>query len=212
VALAGLSFCALPVSAETQISVFGGANWNFSSDVTTTGVGTHSVDWDGESFEMPPYWGVRGVYWMSPSSNWGFGIDYVHAKAAADLDGIPGTPYDRLEFTDGLNLLMLDVLYRFSPAMNGTLVPYVGAGVGLAIPHVEVTIGASETYEYQLTGAAAQVLAGLEYKLDKSWSLFTEARLSYAHIEADLTGGGTLETDLVSPQIAVGLTYRFSSF
>jgi lipid A oxidase len=200
--------------AETQISVFGGANWNFSSDVTLSGVSgvpdrTDSIDWDGKSFEMPPYWGVRGVYWLSPSSSWGFGIDYVHAKAAADLDG---TPYERLEFTDGHNLLMFDVLYRFSPAMNGTLVPYVGVGVGMAIPHVEVTVGSSETYEYQLAGPAAQVLAGLEYKLDKSWSLFTEARISYAHIEADLKGGGSLETDLWSPQLAVGLTYRFSGF
>jgi lipid A oxidase len=210
-AVAGVWACSQPALAETQISVFGGANWNFSSDVKATGVPEYSVDWEGRSFEMPPYWGVRGTYWLNPKSSWGFAIDYAHAKAAADLDGPAGQTYDRLEFTDGNNLLFLEVLYRFSPAMNGTLVPYVGAGAGVTIPHVEVTFRESgdRTYEYQLAGPAAQILAGLEYKLNERWSLFTEAKLAYSHIEADLDGGGTLETDLWSPQLAIGVTYRF---
>jgi lipid A oxidase len=138
-AVAGVCVCSVPALAETQISVFGGANWNFSSDVKATGVPDYTVDWDGKSFEMPPYWGVRGTYWLSPSSNWGFAIDYAHQKAVADLDSAAGESYDRLEFTNGNNVLLLEVLYRFSPAMNGTLVPYVGAGIGVTIPHVEVT-------------------------------------------------------------------------
>ena len=219
-AIAGVCLCSLPALAETQISVYGGANWNFSSDVrvrapSLPGGDERSIDWDGGSFDMPPYWGVRGAYWLSKSSNWGFAIDFTHAKAIAQLDGAAGGVYDRLEFTDGNNLLMFEVLYRFSPMMNGTLVPYVGAGAGVTIPHVEVTLAAdpgNKTYEYQLAGPAARILAGLEYKLNESWSLFTEAKLSYSHISADLQGGGRLETDLWSPELAVGLTYRFSSF
>jgi lipid A oxidase len=215
-AIAGLCAFSLPAAAETQISVFGGANSNLSSDVKVGGTGTaadgtSSIDWDGNSFELPPYWGVRGTYWLSGSkSNWGFAIDFVHSKAVADLDGAAGNKFDRLEFTDGNNILLFDVLYRFNPLMNGKLVPYVGAGIGVTIPHVEVTpVGGSKTYEYQLTGVAAQVLAGLEYKLNEKWSVFAEGRFSYSHIEADLQGGGTLETDLWSPQIAVGVSYRF---
>src|SRR5262245_1904910 len=217
-ALAVASICAfsLPAAAETQISVFGGANWNFGSDVKVSGTGTsadktQSIDWDGDSFELPPFWGVRGTYWLSNSSSWGFAIDYAHTKAIADLGGAAGDNFSRLEFTDGNNLLMLDVLYRFSPMMRGTLVPYVGAGIGVTIPHVEVTLKdtGSKTYEYQCCGFAAQILAGLEYKLNDKWSLFTEARLSYSHIDADLKDGGSLETDIWSPQIAVGLSYRF---
>jgi lipid A oxidase len=211
-ALAGLCAFSLPAAAETQISVFGGANSNLSSDVKLKGTGvdeTRSIDWDGASFELPPYWGVRATYWAN--ANWGFAIDYVHAKAVADLSGAAGNTYDRLEFTDGNNILLFDVLYRFSPMMNNTLVPYVGAGIGVTIPHVEVTLNGvtNTTYEYQLTGVAAQILAGLEYKLSANWSLFTEARLSYSQIQADLTGGGTLETELWSPQLAIGLSYRF---
>jgi lipid A oxidase len=214
-AFAGLCALSLPAGAETQISVFGGANSNFSSDVTLEGGtgkdGTQSIDWDGKSFELPPYWGVRGTYWLSSAPNWGVAIDYVHSKAVADLSGVAGNTFNRLEFTDGNNILLVDVLYRFNPMMHGTLVPYVGAGIGVTIPHVEVTLNGvnNTTFEYQLTGMAAQVLAGLEYKLNEKWSLFTEGRLSYSHISADLQGGGRLETDLWSPQLAVGLSFRF---
>jgi lipid A oxidase len=212
-AFAGVCVCSAPALAEMQISVYGGANWNFSSDVSLSapsGSDERSFDWEGGVFAMPPYWGVRGTYWLGKTSPWGFAIDYTHQKATADLDA--SDPYTRLEFTDGNNLLIFEVLYRFNPMMRGALVPYVGAGIGVTIPHVEVTLKAdpsNETFEYQCCGAAAQILAGLEYKLNDTWSLFTEAKLSYSHISADLSGGGQLETDLWSPAIALGLTYRF---
>jgi len=216
-AVAGYCLLSLPAQAdEMQLSVFGGANWNLSSDVKLRNAGvpdeTRSIDWDGASFDLPPYWGVRGTYWLQPGAGWGFAIDYAHQKATAD--GIPDGTFDRLEFTDGNNVLLIEALYRFSPVMDGALVPYVGAGVGVAIPHVEVTLAETgdRTFEYQLAGAAAQILAGLEYKLSDQWSLFSEARLSYSHIDADLEGGGSLETDLWSPQLAIGVTYRFPGF
>jgi lipid A oxidase len=215
VVIAGLCLCPLPAAAEPQLSIYGGFNANFSSDVSLRAGPINddrSVDWEGGGVDFPPYWGVRGIYWLSRSSSWGFAIDYTHQKATAEIDFGADLIFDRLEFTDGNNLLIFEVLYRFAPAMNGTLVPYVGVGAGVTIPHVEVTLdNGSRTSEYQLAGPAAQVLAGLEYKLDNSWSLFTEAKLSYSHISADLNGGGRLETELWSPQLAIGLTYRFPS-
>lgn len=216
VALTGLCLWPLQATSQTQISVYGGANWNFGSDVTLDAPGVRderSVDWEGGSFDMPPYWGVRGTYWFGPTLPWGVAVDFTHTKATADLNLATDPTYDRLEFTDGNNLLMVDLLYRVDPILNGTLMPYVGAGVGVTIPHVEVTLDAdpgNETYEYQLAGPAAQAFAGLEYKMTPSWSVFTEAKLSYSHISADLNGGGSLETDLWSPQLAIGLTYRFT--
>ncbi|HWE21871.1 MAG TPA: outer membrane beta-barrel protein [Hyphomicrobiaceae bacterium] len=216
-AVVGLALWSLPARAETQISVYGGVNGNFGSDVRVNAPGVsleQSVDWDGKSFEMPPYWGVRGTYWLSKSSNWGLAIDYTHTKAVAELDSGLGDTFNRLEFTDGNNLLFLEVLHRFNPMWQGALVPYVGAGVGVTIPHVEVTLKTdppNRTFEYQLAGPAAQILAGLEYKLNESWSLFSEAKLSYSHISADLDGGGRFETDLWSPQLAIGVTYRIPS-
>jgi lipid A oxidase len=214
VAVAGFCLCPPAAVSETQISVFGGINWNFGSTVTVNAPGVpgghdeRSVDWDGGSFEMPPYWGVRATYWLG--KHWGLAVDFIHTKALADINFAADPVYDRLEFTDGNNLLLFEVLYRFNPTMNGALVPYIGAGVGVTIPHVEVTFDSgSKTYEYQLAGPAVQILAGLEYKLSPTWSLFTELKLGYSHISADLKGGGQLETDLWSPQLALGATYRF---
>jgi lipid A oxidase len=208
---------AAPARAETQISVFGGVNENFSSRVKLDKGAVsedRSMDWDGKSFDPPPYWGVRGTYWFNSGPGWSVALDYVHAKAYADLDFKTDPTYSRLEFTDGLNLLTLNAMYRFAPVLNDRLVPYVGAGAGLSIPHVEVSLKAypdQNTFEYQLTGVAAQALAGLEYRLGSSWSVFAEARLSYARVEADLAGGGNLETDIWSPQWAIGLSYRFGA-
>jgi lipid A oxidase len=214
---AGLCLPWRPALAEVQISVFGGLNENLGSTVRLDKAPAseqRSIDWEGKSFEMPPYWGVRGTYWLGTASPWGVAIEFTHAKAVADLNFATDPTYSRLEFTDGNNLLTANLLYRFSPVLNGTFVPYVGAGAGVAIPHVEVSLKAfpgEKTYEYQLAGPAAQAMIGFEYKLSEAWSVFSEAKLSYSHLNADLTGGGQITTHLWSPQLAIGLSYRFSS-
>jgi len=203
--------------AETQISVYGGLNTNFKSPVTMNKSGVtddRTIEWEGKSFQTPPYWGVRGTYWLGNASHWGLAIDFTHAKAYADLDFASDPTYSRLEFTDGNNLVTLNLMYRLDPVLNGTLVPYVGIGAGVAIPHVEVALKAypdERTFEYQLAGPAAQGIAGVEYRLSDAWSLFAEAKLSYSHLDTDLTGGGSLKTYLWSPHIAVGLSYRFGA-
>jgi len=201
--------------AEMQIGVYGGANSNFSSPATLS-KGTlrdeRTMDWEGRPFEMPPYWGAQATYWLNAGAGWGVGLDYTHTKAYAPLNFATDPVYRHLEFTDGNNLVILNLMYRFSPLMDGRLLPYVGAGGGLAIPHVEVKLKAfpgQDTWEYQLAGGAAQVLGGFEYRLTGPWSLFAEGKLSYSHLATDLEGGGHLNTYLWSPQLLVGLSYRF---
>jgi len=36
---------------------------------------------------MPPYWGVRGIYWLENQSGWGLALEYTHSKAYAKLNG-----------------------------------------------------------------------------------------------------------------------------
>jgi lipid A oxidase len=202
--------------AEVQIQVYGGVNGNFSSDVSVRKPGVvtdnRSIDWDGKSFAMPPYWGARGIYWLDSSPNWGVAIEFTHAKAYAKLGGAAGAVYDRLEFTDGNNIFTANVLHRFDPWLHYRIRPYAGLGVGLAVPHVEVELVGDpgpRTYEYQVTGVAVQGLVGLEMPLGANWSGFIEGKMTYTRIDADLKGGGSLKTDLWSPHLAVGLSYRF---
>ncbi len=203
-----------------EIGIYGGVGESIDSDVkySAGGLGyTHkNVEWDGDSFGPAPYWGARLTYWPSSMPNWGFMLDYTHAKMIADENsgGTPagaagniGATYDRLEFTDGLNLVTVNALYQYD--RWGSFKPYIGAGVGLAIPHVEVDSNGSNTREYQVTGIAAQVLVGGKYALDENFSLFGEYKLSYADIEADLENGGTLETEGVTNHFLVGISYKF---
>src|SRR4029077_13027279 len=96
-------FCvtALAAHAEMQISVYGGMNTNFDSKGTLNKNGVHeerTFEWDGLSFQMPPYWGVQGTYWFNRGASWGIAIDYTHAKAYADLNFATDPTHSHLEF------------------------------------------------------------------------------------------------------------------
>lgn len=213
-ALAVTGITATPTRAEVQIQAYGGLNENFSSDVSVRKGAvsdTRSVDWDGKSFALPPYWGVRGIYWFNSHPNWGVAVDYMHAKAYGKIKFATDPVYSTLEFTDGNNILTGNLMYRFGDPMQ-RIRPYMGVGLGLAIPHVEVGLKAfpgQDTFDYQVTGLAALALAGLEFQITPAWSAIVEGKLSYTQIDADLKGGGSLKTDIWSPHLAIGLSYRF---
>ena len=196
--------------AEGTVSVYGGFNASPHSVVKTTAPGgaltRNSVGWDGASFSMPPYYGVRGTWWLDQAPEWGVALDFTHSKVKADP--LPAG-FTTLEFTDGINFLTANLLYRHD--MGTQLTPYGGVGVGLSIPHVETngpTVGGFSTLEYQVTGIAAQALIGVDYKIDDYWSVFGELKSTYGQVEADLNGGFKLDTDIISNQIIVGVTYK----
>lgn len=202
-----------PAAAEFVLSAYVGANGSPDSDVDYNfdqGRGSQSdeVGWNGESDEFPPFFGVRATWWLDAYPNWGFAIDNVHAKVAADP--MP-RDFKTLEFTDGVNMLTANVQYRWL-FDNSRWVPYTGIGVGITMPHVEVKNqdGSSDTSEYQFGGPSAQALIGLEYKIDDRWSVFAEGKIAKFWLDVDLDGGdGSLETDIVSRQIAIGVNYTF---
>lgn len=223
-----------PAAAEMQFSAYFGYGPSHDSDVTVaqpngTNITLGGVNWDDDSFNPdsgPPYYGLRLTYWKPAKPNWGIALDYTHAKVKPDLaqtvaangtrDGAAvngqeplSNTVSKLEFTDGLNLLTLNLLYRWDKPNHWT--PYVGAGAGLSIPHVEFrrNNGGPQTFEYQVTGAAVQALAGLEKRFNDRWGVFGEYKISYAQNEADLAGGGTLETDIFTHHLIFGLSYHF---
>jgi lipid A oxidase len=231
-AAVALLLLASPAAAEFQIGGYGGWSDSFDSDIKInqpggTNLTLHDVPWESESFEPPPYWGVRGAYWLDSAPNWGLMVDYHHAKVIADQgatvsvsgtrDGLPVGPKDRvgnsfdiMEFTDGLNEIFFGGQYRW---IGARWTPYVGAGVGFAFPHVEFRRGPGlpKTFEYQVTGVAVEALAGLEYSITPRLSAFADYKLSFSTNDADLQGGGTLETDVLTNQVIFGLSWRFGA-
>ena len=198
----------LAAQAQVELSFYGGVQSAPHSDVFISGDPAYPdktrVKWEGRSFDPPPYYGLRATYWASDS--FGYGLDFTHTKVYADAAS-RGTAFDTLEFTDGLNTLTANAYRRFGSVGGAT--PYVGAGLGVAIPHVEVSNGVTDTSGYQLTGPAATVLAGASYPVSDRFSVFGEYKFTYSQNEADLDGGGTLSTDVITNAVNVGVSFSF---
>jgi len=209
---ASICLLILPAAAfaEVELSFYGGVQSAPSSDVTirdddVIADDDFSVDWEGRSADAPIYYGIRATKWQS--NTFGYGLDFAHNKVYPQDDELPAG-YDVLEFTDGLNTLTVNAYRRWSRAF-GEVSPYVGGGVGVAVPHVEVTNGESETFGYQLTGPAATWIAGATYPINDQWSVFGEYKGTFSSNSAELDTGGTLETDVVTNAVNLGLSFNF---
>lgn len=206
----GLCLLISPAAAEVEVSVYGGFQQALPSDVTIAGDDEIAdrdlnITWDGKPFTAPPYYGLRITQWQS--GTFGYGLEFTHNKIYPQ-DGELPTDISRLEFTDGLNTLTANAYYRFDALPQG-ITPYVGGGLGVAVPHVEVTSGDSRTAEFQITGPAATMMAGASFPIADQWSVFGEYKSTFTSNEGDLVGGGTVRTDVVTSAINLGLSFSF---
>lgn len=205
-----LALTPVSVAAEVELSFYGGAQNAPHSDVFISGDDAYPsetfIGWEGRSFDAPPYYGLRATIWRNAEI--GYGLDFAHNKIYPQEGELDGTPFETLEFTDGLNTLTLNAYRRWQGGF-GSLTPYVGGGLGLSIPHVEVSNGETETFGYQITGPAATWIAGASYPINDTWSVFGEYKGTYTQNTADLDGGGTLETDVITNAVNVGVSFSF---
>lgn len=197
--------------AETELSFYGGVQTSPHSRVTGTSPDGGDVDeligWEGRSFDMPPYYGLRATWWRTETL--GYGLEFTHSKVYAPDDEAAAAGFTNLEFTDGLNIVTLNAARRW-PGRWGNFTPYVSGGLGLAVPHVDVeTPGGSETYGYQVTGPAARFTAGATMDLNEDWAVFGEYQGTYSSNSAELDGGGEIETDIITNSLNLGVSFRF---
>ncbi|THD76604.1 lipid A oxidase [Thalassobius vesicularis] len=204
---------AAAAQAETEISFYGG--WQTSphsiltgtlpAGVTFPGPVRKRIGWDGKSFTMPPYYGGRVTFWNAGNTGWGFELSHDKAYAGADM----APEFTRLEFTDGHNIITVNYSKRW-PNKWKTFTPYLSAGLGVALPHVDVTpTGGTRTYGYQMTGPAMRLTAGASYALNDHWKLFTEYQFTASDNDVSLDGGGDLHTRLITNAINFGVSYGF---
>ena len=220
---------------EIQVGGYGGYNGTLPSTVRFvqpggTDMTFTDMKWQGDSFKTEPYWGVRTTYWNAKLRGVGFMFDYTHAKATAiksqevtqsgtrDGQEVPpkepfGATFRKLEFTHGLNFFTLNAVYRAGGPQQ-RFKPYAGIGIGLSVPHVDTNRAGAEkakrTYVHQIAGLTFQALGGLQWTFLKSGraSAFAEYKLNYSQNVGDLTGGGTVETDLWTNQVPIGFSYH----
>ena len=221
---AGVALVAMatPAAAEIELSFYLGVQSVQESTLSGTLPGgaavSRKVDWEGNPLENPFYYGGRLTWWNA--NNLGFGIEGTHAKAYASSGDLAALGLSRFELSDGHNIITLNVMKRFpSTFTNERFTPYVGGGVGVAIPHVDAqVIGATgRTYDYETTGIALRGIAGMKYSLNDKWALFGEYQATWSDnditIKADpaVVGqtDGKVGTELVTHAINVGVSYCF---
>lgn len=219
-ALAALPAIATPAAAEVELSFYIGTQSVDGSTASGYLPGgtpvSRSVDWEGKPFESPFYYGGRAIWWMD--NNIGFGIEGTHTKAYASQADMAAIGVSRLELSDGHNIITANVMKRWPGAFKATpkFTPYVGAGVGVAIPHVDAQVNTSgiRTFGYETTGPALRAIAGLKYDLTEKWALFGEYQAVWSDndITIDPAPGqlpGKLNTELLTHAVNVGVSYSF---
>lgn len=197
-------------SAEMQFSIYGGVQGATDSTVDLSDGSSFDAGWEGKSFSSPPYYGGRVTWWLTDFNhpNLGFSLDYTHAKVYADDATLNRSGWSHFEFTDGLNLVTANALYRFQQD-GRRWTPYVGAGIGVNIPHVEVTRASGTTFDYEVGGVTLQAQAGISFKISEHWSAFTEYKGNYSFVDVSIDSGDSLKTKIFTNAVNVGLSFHW---
>jgi lipid A oxidase len=222
--------------SEVVVSVFTGVALTENNDLRlkqsgATDLTFHNVSYEGRDFETPPYYGVRLSYFLAEHPHWGLGAEFFHAKMYLDTGetvhvtgtraGAPVNDSERVGDTiqsfnasHGLNFLTLDAIYRWLPGRRGEdflgrFQPYVGAGAGVAIPHVESMINGMSYGDYQWHGPAIQGFVGTNFDLIRHLSLFVEYKFTYANLDGLSIPGGSIDVTPLTHHLVSGLSFHF---
>ncbi len=217
IVLSGYAGLAVTPRADLTLERAGGTNLTF-----------RDVAWEDASFRSPQYYGLRLGVFLGRRSPWGLMLDFTHAKiiaeddeevavvgtrdgAAVDADERIDRTLESLDITHGLNFLTVNIVHRwlFDPeTFLGRFEPYVGAGGGIAIPHVEASIGGESDHGYQTDGPAFQALAGLSATLVGPLAVFVEYKISVAFLNRLEVPGGTISLEPWTHHLVVGISLR----
>ena len=187
------------------------------------------VQYRGESFDSPQYYGYR-ITWIPAAHRWlGIEGEFIHAKVFAETSEavhvqgtLRGTPVDtslplssvvqRLSMSHGLNFVFVNLALRRTlnhPAQGRRgIAGVLRVGVGPTFPHAESTIDGVDQEQYESGGIGAQVTGGLEVDLWRGLGLQGEYKYTWASPEIEVVGG-TATVPSRSHHVVAGLTYRF---
>jgi lipid A oxidase len=186
--------------AETQVAGYLGMSWTAASNVAVGGQTFHGVAWESRSLESPPYYGFRVAYFFAGNSGWGLALDFFHDKAYSSAGSL-APALRRLSFSHGLNHLTLDVDWR---THAGPLQPYLGAGIGTLVPHVEAESETASIDEYQwFRGVSVKAEVGVQWRVAGPVGIFLEYRLTFVRLGVSVPGGD-LRTSLWTSHLVLG--------
>lgn len=187
---------AAPAAAEVELSFYGG--WAGAPDGGVTLNGDAALpDRDveaGDASSDGAQVGLRAAWW----SETGFGVALDYSR----FEEGEGAAAEGLAFGEA-NTLTVNGMRRWEDAFDG-VTPYVGAGLGVALTDLEVD---GETVDAR--GPAVSWVAGASVPISENWSVFGEYEGTYADVEGETAGGGTVGADTVTNSINLGVSFSF---
>ena len=209
IALCGVSTDA---DADWLFGGYMGASATSSNTLTVTpAAGAPSsladVAYKGQAFRSPWYYGVR-VGWL-PAATRGIGVEveWNHAKAIAQIDP-RAQELNAFQQSHGLNFLLGNVAYRFTPACDGRCTFVVRGGAGISTPHVESTFRNVHQEQYQYGGFAWQVGAGAELRIWQFIYGIADARVTRVSEKHLRAAGADIAGAFVTRHVDFGVGLR----
>jgi lipid A oxidase len=206
---------AVGAHAEVELSIYSGIQASPHNTIKDPNGTEFTGGWEGKSFAMPPYYGFRYTNWTN--KEWGWNVNFVHAKAYSNDKTRDVGGYKILEFTDGANPLTVNIMRRFNKTEGG-LTPYAGFGAGISIPHVELqrvagSANTKETFGFQYGGPVLAGTVGFTYPINDKLNLMTEYSMHYlmlnVKMEGEPAGNDRFKTNLITNAINIGVNYKY---
>lgn len=197
-------------SADWLIAGYIGASHTASSTLrvrpdTSAPFDLSGVEFRGESWQSPIYYGYRGG-WRREQSSLGIEAEFTHAKIiAVETRSASLTQFAQ---SHGLNFVLGNVTYQSRARCGGRCVVVGRAGGGITIPHVEATYLGTSVSSYQFGGPAFQGGVGLEVAAHSGLVAIVDGRVTYAKVTDDLAGA-TLSSSLTTWHLTFGAGWRF---
>jgi hypothetical protein len=186
------------------------------------------VEYRGESFQSPQYYGLRLTRTLGP---WlGIEGEFIHAKVFAEVDRdvhATGTRFgtslnsdvrlssivQRLSMSHGLNFILLNVAARrgLGPAAASgahRIVGVVRVGAGPTMPHAESLLDNVTMEQYEGGGLGVQVGGGIELSLGHGVGALGEYKFTDASPEIDVAGG-TAKIPSRTHHVVFGVLVKF---
>ncbi len=223
-----------PCHAQWHLSAYLGGAHTQSTDLslsqasTGTQLSLRGVDFEGKSFQGPPYYGFRGGYFFS--RHLGLDAEFIHLKVFAqtektvDAEGtLQGNPIhaaipmsnviQRFSISHGLNLLLADAVLRQDflrrPGERlGPMIVSARVGLGGTIPHPESEVLGASNQHYEGGPFALQLAGGAEYRLWHGLHVLAEYKYTRTRQHVGVTNG-TIGALFQSHHLVTGFDYSF---
>ncbi len=227
-----------PAAADWVIAGYFGSAATSRTSLTLTqpasllNVRFDGVDYEGRSFNLPPYYGYRGGYFFSSPGWFGLEGEVIHMKVYSQPDqvvsatgtaqGVPlsgvatplGAYLARFSLSHGQNMLFVNAVVRHAFGAHADyrtarLVAFARFGAGPTLPHVESTIRGVTDEHYQRGAIAFQAAGGVELLVWRNLHALAEYKFTRCRQSVDVAAGAHVETLLSTHHFVFGASWHF---